>query len=38
MSRSESQGAVMRVMGHTSLKTSGRYVKLAAETLRSVIE
>lgn len=38
MSRSEAQGAVMRVMGHTSLKTSDRYVKLAAGTLRGVIE
>jgi hypothetical protein len=28
----------MRVIGHTSLNTSDRYVKLASETLRGVIE
>lgn len=38
MSRDEAQAAVMNVMGHTSKATSDRYVKLAAETLRGVIE
>ncbi len=38
MSRDAAQQAVMGVMGHTSRVTSDRYVKLAAETLRGVIE
>lgn len=38
MSRDSAQEAVMRVMGHTSRVTSDRYVKLASETLRGVIE
>ena len=38
MSRDEAQAAVMRVMGHTSRVTSDRYLKLAAATMRSVVE
>lgn len=38
MSREEAQAAIMRVMGHVSKATSDRYVKLAAETLRTTIE
>lgn len=38
MSRDEAQAAVMRIMGHVSRATSDRYVKLAAETMRSTIE
>lgn len=37
-SRESAQRAVMEVMGHVSKATSDRYVKLAAETLRGVIE
>lgn len=38
MTRDEAQAAVMRIMGHTSRATSDRYVKLAAETMRSTLE
>jgi len=38
MSRDDAQAAVMRVMGHTSRVTSDRYLKLAAGTLRGVVE
>jgi len=38
MSRDEAQAAVMRVMGHTSRVTSDRYLKLAAATMRRVVE
>ncbi len=38
MSREDAQAAIMRIMGHTSKATSDRYVKLAAETMRSTIE
>lgn len=37
-SRDEAQAAVMAVMGHVSKATSDRYVKLAAELLRGVIQ
>jgi len=37
-SRDDAQAAVMAVMGHVSKATSDRYVKLAAELLRGVIE
>ena len=38
MSRESAQEAIMRIMGHVSRVTSDRYVKLAAETLRDIIE
>ncbi len=38
MSREEAVVALMPVLGHTSRATTDRYVKLAAETLRGVIE
>ena len=38
MTLEKAQAAVMRVMGLTSRVTAQRYIKLAAETIRSTIE